>query len=78
MTNENEEIAFISADYDEFKPETFRGYVVKLGDVKKTFRTLDEAATYADTLGVPYANLSSLDDYEIDQKNMDERDFAKT
>lgn len=61
-------MAFISADYEEGKPETFRGYDVVRGDAKKTFSTLEKAISYAETLGVPCAELSSVDDYEVDQK----------
>lgn len=67
MTKQNHQMAFIAADYEEFMPETFRGYVVEYRDMKKTFPTLDEASEYAYTLGVPFAHLSSVDDYEMDK-----------
>lgn len=75
MTDALEDMAFISADYEEGKPETFRGYVVEHRGNETRFQTLEEAYSYVETLGVPYAPLSSVEHYEEDKQGIADRSF---
>lgn len=69
MTNENDEdFAYISVDYDDGKPETFRGYILEYKDTRKTFLTDEEAVDYAESLGAFYFHTQSVDDYEEEQR----------
>jgi hypothetical protein len=66
--------SFISVDYDEFKPETYRGVNVEFKDKKKVFNTGDFLADlksgldYVRSLHVPISILSSIDNYVMDSK----------
>ncbi len=65
-------VAFIEADYQEFKPETFKGYTVRVGaggGPSKHFKTTDEAGDFARDQGAETVFLlSSCDNYESDRK----------
>lgn len=58
--------AIIHADYEEFQPETFRGYTV---NNNRRFQTLDEAVEYAVSIAVRVMKSSTVDNYEYDLKD---------
>jgi len=65
-------VAFIDADYQEFKPDTFKGYVVRIGTAEepsKHFETTDAADKFAREHGAETVYLlSSCDNLEADRK----------
>ncbi|WP_276118316.1 hypothetical protein [Pararhizobium qamdonense] len=58
-----ETIAIIHADYEEYQPETFRGYTVNRNG---RFQTLDEAVEYAASIADRVMTSSTVDNYEYD------------
>lgn len=69
-------IAFLGVDYDEFKPESYRGWFVIFNnldgkDERLTFSNYDSAAAYVAALGVKCFNLSSVDHYWSDLRSAD-------
>lgn len=61
--------ALVSADYDEFKPWTLRGFKVDWRGGMSTFDTLDSALDYANKRSANVLILSSVDNYKADVKN---------
>jgi hypothetical protein len=65
----SEPCAFISADYREFQPATFKGYVVEIKREKaERFDTLDQARAYASQRVDRVFCGSSVDNYLSDLK----------
>lgn len=65
----------IHADYEEFKPETLRGFEVIQYDGSRevgstTFPSLEDAESHARSLGSAYAFLSSVDNFMQDLRQM--------
>jgi hypothetical protein len=58
-----ETVAIIHADYDEYRPETFRGYTVNKNG---RFQTLEEAVEYAGSIADRVMTSSTVDNYEYD------------
>ncbi len=60
--------AFIGADYEEFKPETMKGYFIYIDDVKgqRRFESLQDAVNHASLLANSVFTLSSCDNYAAD------------
>lgn len=61
-------MALVSADYDEFKPWTLRGFKVDWRGGAATFDTLDRALDYANKRSANVMILSSVDNYKADEK----------
>lgn len=65
---------FIGVDYDEFKPETFRGYFVyDRGKRSDNYQTMAEAEAKAFSMSDRVMYLSSVDNYEADTKAAKQR-----
>ncbi|WP_428414522.1 hypothetical protein [Pararhizobium sp.] len=62
-TESEKTFAIVHADYEEFRPETFRGYTV---NKDRRFPTLDEAVEYAASIADRVATSSTVDNYECD------------
>lgn len=66
-------VAFIDADYTEFEPSTFKGYVVRIGvggEPSGHFGSIDAAAEFAREQGAQRVSLmSSCDNLESDRKH---------
>jgi len=62
------DVAIVSVDYDDDRPETLRGFTVTLNGVESRFDTLDEAYGYAFGVALNVANSSSVDQYKADIK----------
>lgn len=63
----------LSADYDEFKPETLRGFVVEFDGVETRFDDAAEALNFAERQSSWVAARSSFDDYFMDSKTPNPR-----
>lgn len=66
-------VALIGIDYDEFKPETYRGCFVIVSERgrevgRRTFDWWDQAEAYALSLGHPVGYLASVDDFGMDSR----------
>lgn len=65
-------VAFIDADYQEFAPDTFKGYTVRVGESgepSEHFETTAKAAEFARSKGAETIYLlSSCDNLEADRK----------
>lgn len=59
-----EKITVVTADYEEFKPETFRGYVVN----EVVFQELDDAIQYGCTFADTVYLSSTVENYHHDLK----------
>lgn len=68
------EIAIVSADYDEWLPQTLRGFVV---DDDKRFDTFDEAYAYAESLASQVYKSSTVDHYKQDIARNARGEFGK-
>lgn len=60
--------AFINVDYEEFKPWTFKGVDVSIGEVTTRFPNLDEAYAFAHENAEIVLSSSSVDNYRQDIK----------
>ncbi|WP_313199939.1 hypothetical protein [Rhizobium sp.] len=62
-------VAVVSADYDEYHPETLKGFDVNVGDVTVRFRTLEAADEFAmDNADIVYHS-STVDNFLYDLKD---------
>lgn len=57
---------FIGVDYDEFKPETFRAFFVRIGERETRFDDWESAVSFAEKSGNPVMRLSSVDNFASD------------
>ena len=69
----NQITAIVGADYEEYKPETLRGFTVSLFedadiDEKRTFDTLEEADTYAFKVADTVYHSSTVDNFKQDSR----------
>lgn len=60
--------AVVSVDYEEFKPWTFKGVDVTVGDDTTRFESLEEAYSFAHEKADIVLNSSSVGDYIEDRK----------
>ena len=71
MNTTDQVTAFISADYEEGKPETFSGFVVSRvkGDEsmdERTFQTWHEAGTHAQSFAGKIIYSSTVEEYQTE------------
>lgn len=69
VSQSTDELVYVSVDYEEFKPETFRGFVVAHGGESSRFDDWDAAVSHANSLSKRVLYMSSCDNYAADIKN---------
>ena len=63
--------AMVGDDYEEYHPETLRGFHVNCDGFERRFDTLEEAFEYANSIADTVYKLSSVDHYQFDCNERD-------